>query len=103
MPAGRSECPKPGGDGASNRQPSDRTLSTGADGSRPMWGCRKRIGRPCPRSISSMRAPLTMKVDIGGSAAAFMQAPRGVFLRIATLFVVGSSVSAGYEFGNDEQ
>src|SRR5215813_3536605 len=72
--------------------------STGADGSRPIWGCRNRIGRPCPRSISSMRDPLTMTVDVGASAA-FMQVP-GISSWHRTCFSRRLIGMAGYGFGN---
>src|SRR5262249_27305117 len=71
---------------------------TGADGSGPIWGCRNRIGRPCPRSISSMRDPLTMTVDVGASAA-FMQVP-GISSWHRTCFSRRLIGMAGYGFGN---
>src|SRR5215813_8067468 len=64
-----------------------------------MWGCRNKIGRPQPRSISSIRAPLMIIVDLGACAVAFMQAPPILSWPHHAVFVV-LSVSAGHQIGN---
>src|SRR5882724_817820 len=60
MLAASGEWPNPGCDGASTWPWVARRSSTGASGSRPSSPWSQRIGRPCPRSMTSSCTPCTV-------------------------------------------
>src|SRR3984957_15746165 len=75
MPLGSSERPNPGWVGAITRASFASASIAARAGSMPFSGCRKRSGRPDPRSIISMRVPLMTSVGATLSAVSDILPP----------------------------